>query len=141
MADRKATASWQGDIKSGKGKMRFADYEGQFSYSSRFEEGTGTNPEELLGAAHAGCYAMSVSSALGRAGYTPESIEVTAKIALRRIDGKATIVNSHIICRAIVPGISEEEFKQIAETSREGCTISRALAGVEITLEAELVKG
>jgi osmotically inducible protein OsmC len=84
---------------------------------------------------------MSVSSALGRAGYTPESIEATAKIALRRIDGKATIVNSHIICRAIVPGISEEEFKQIAETSREGCTISRALAGVEITLEAELVKG
>lgn len=141
MADREATASWQGDIKSGKGKMRFADYEGQFSYSSRFEEGTGTNPEELLGAAHAGCYVMSVSSALGRAGYTPETIEATARIALRRIDGKATIVSSHLVCRAVVPGISEEAFLQIAEASREGCTISRALTGVEITLEAELVAG
>lgn len=140
MADRQATAFWNGDIKNGKGTMSFADYEGQFSYSSRFEEGTGTNPEELLAAAHAGCYAMSVSSALGRAGYIPETIEATTKIALRRIDGKATIVNSHIVCRAVVPGISEEEFLQIAEASRDGCTISRALAGVEITLEAQLVR-
>ncbi len=140
MADRKATAIWQGDLKTGKGTMHFADYEGQFSYSSRFEEGTGTNPEELLGAAHAGCYAMSVSSGLSKAGYTAEKIETTAFIALRRIEGKSRIVSSHLVCKAIVPGIEEEEFQAIAKASKEGCPVSVALAGLEITYEAELVK-
>ena len=140
MADRKATAIWRGDKKNGKGVMRFADYEGQFSYSSRFEEGTGTNPEELLGAAHAGCYAMSISSGLEQAGYTAEKIEVTAHIALRHIEGKSRIVSSHLVCKAIVPGISDKEFQAIAKASKEGCPVSVALAGLEITFEAELVK-
>ena len=141
MADRKATAVWQGDTKTGKGTVHFADYDGQFSYSSRFEEGTGTNPEELLGAAHAGCYAMSVSSGLVRAGYTAEKIEVTAHIALRRIEGKTRIVSSHLVCKAVVPGISDDEFQEIAKAGKEGCPVSVALAGLEITFEAELVEG
>jgi osmotically inducible protein OsmC len=139
MADRKATAIWQGDKTHGKGVMRFADYEGQFSYSSRFEEGTGTNPEELLGAAHAGCYAMSVSSGLERAGYTAEKIEATAHIALRHIEGKSRIVRSHLVLKAVIPGISDEEFQSIAKASKEGCPVSVALAGLEITYEAKLV--
>ena len=121
--------------------MRFADYEGQFSYSSRFEEGVGTNPEELLGGAHAGCYAMSISSGLERAGYKADKIEVTAHIALRHIEGKSRIVSSHLVCKASVPGISEEEFQAIAKASKEGCPVSVALAGLEITHEAELLKG
>ncbi len=139
MADRKATAIWQGDLKSGKGEMHFADYRGQFSFSSRFEEGTGTNPEELLGAAHAGCFSMAFSSALSKAGFIPEKVETTAKIALRNVDGGMKIVSSHLVCKARVPGISNEEFQQIAAGAKSGCPVSVALAGLEISLDAELV--
>ena len=139
MADRKATAIWQGDLKNGKGGMHFADYTGQFSFSSRFEEGTGTNPEELLGAAHAGCFSMAFSNALSKAGFVPEKVETTAKIALRNVDGGMKIVSSHLICKAQVPGISNEEFQQIAAGAKSGCPVSVALAGLEISLDAELV--
>jgi osmotically inducible protein OsmC len=139
MADRKATAIWQGDIKNGKGEMNFADYHGQFSFSSRFEEGTGTNPEELLAAAHAGCFSMAFSSALGKAGFVPDKIETTAHIALRQVDGKSKIVSSHLVCKAVVPGILNEEFQKIAEGAKAGCPVSTALAGLEISLDAELV--
>ena len=138
MADRKATAVWEGDLRSGKGNMRFADYDGQFSFSSRFEEGTGTNPEELLGAAHAGCFSMAFGNELGKAGYTPEKIETTAHVALRQVDGRAKIVKSHLVTKAIVPGITEEHFQEIAEAAKNGCPVSAALAGIEITLDAEL---
>ncbi|MDD2521874.1 MAG: OsmC family peroxiredoxin [Anaerolineaceae bacterium] len=140
MADRKATAVWEGDLKTGKGTMRFADYEGQYSWSSRFEEGVGTNPEELLAGAHAGCFAMSVSSGLTKAGYTAKTIETTAHIALRRIEGKSRIVSSHLVIKAIVPGISDDEFQAIAQESSDNCPVSVALAGIEITHEAELVE-
>ena len=140
MADRKATAIWQGDLKTGKGKMNFADYEGQYSYTSRFEEGVGTNPEELLGAAHAGCFSMALSLELGKAGYTPDKIDTIAKVTLRQIDGVPSIVSSHLTTKAIVPEISEEEFQKIAGMAAKGCPVSRALAGVEITHEAELIR-
>ncbi len=139
MADRKATAIWQGDLKSGKGEMHFADYTGQFSFSSRFEEGTGTNPEELLGAAHAGCFSMAFSNALSQAGFVPEKVETTAHIALRNVDGKSKIVSSHLVCKAAVPGISNEEFQTIAAAAKSGCPVSAALTGLEISLDAELV--
>ena len=140
MANRKATAIWKGNLKTGGGTMHFANYDGPFSFTSRFEEGAGTNPEELLGAAHAGCFAMSISSGLEKAGYTAEKIETTANISLRQVDGKAKIVSSHLVCKAIVPGISEEEFQAIVAASKEGCPVSMALAGLEITHEAELVR-
>jgi len=140
MADRKATAIWEGDLRTGKGSMRFADYDGQFSYSSRFEEGTGTNPEELLGAAHAGCFSMAFGNELAKAGYTPRKIETTAHIALRQVDGHARIVKSHLVTKAIVPGISQEDFKEIANAAMKGCPVSAALTGIEITLDAELAQ-
>ncbi len=139
MADRKATAIWQGDLKSGKGEMHFADYTGQFSFSSRFEEGTGTNPEELLGAAHAGCFSMAFSNALSKAGFVPDKVETTAKIALRNVDGGMKIVSSHLVCKAQVPGISNEEFQEIAAGAKSGCPVSVAMAGLEISLDAELI--
>lgn len=140
MANRKATAIWKGNLKTGEGTMHFANYDGPFSFTSRFEEGAGTNPEELLGAAHAGCFAMATSSGLEKAGYTAEKIETTANISLRQVDGKAKIVSSHLVCKAVVPGISEEEFQAIVAASKEGCPVSMALAGLEITHEAELVR-
>lgn len=139
MADRKASAIWEGTLKSGKGNMHFADYDGPFTFSSRFEEGKGTNPEELLGAAHAGCYSMALSGGLTDAGFPPEKIETTAYVALRNIDGKATISQSRLVCKARVPGITAEKFQEIARATKLGCPVSRALAGVEILLEAELL--
>jgi len=95
MADRKASAIWEGTLKAGKGIMHFDGYDGPFTFASRFEEGKGTNPEELLGAAHAGCYSMALSAGLTEAGFPPERIETTAHVALRNVDGKATITRSH----------------------------------------------
>ncbi|NLB71129.1 MAG: OsmC family protein [Chloroflexi bacterium] len=138
MANRTATAVWQGDLKTGKGTMHFADYDGRFSFSSRFEEGAGTNPEELLGAAHAGCYSMAFGNELSKAGYNPENIATTAHIALRQVEGHAKIVSSHLVVKANVPGISEDEFQKIALAAKEGCPVSQALAGLEISLDAEL---
>lgn len=139
MADRKATARWEGTLKEGKGKMKFADYDGPFTFQSRFEEGRGTNPEELIAAAHAGCYSMALSAQLTEAGFPPASIDTTCKIALRNIDGGPKITKSHLITRAEVPGISEEQFKTIAEKTKTACPVSVALAGVEISLDAELL--
>lgn len=138
MADREATAVWEGAVPGGKGEMKFADYTGQFSYSSRFEEGVGTNPEELLGGALAGCFAMAVSSGLTKAGYTPKLVQVTAKVALRRIEGKARIPSIHLVLVADVPDVSAEDFQRIAAERKADCPVSFALAGVEITLEATL---
>jgi osmotically inducible protein OsmC len=138
MADRKATARWEGTLKEGKGKMRFAGYEGPFSFQSRFEEGKGTNPEELIAAAHAGCYSMALSAQLTGAGYPPVSIETTCQIALRNVDGAPRITKSHLITKAEVPGISNEEFQAIAEKTKAACPVSAALSSLEITLDAEL---
>jgi osmotically inducible protein OsmC len=139
MADRKASAIWEGTLKAGKGNMHFDGYDGPFTFASRFEEGKGTNPEELLGAAHAGCFSMALSAGLTEAGFPPEKIETIAHIALRNVDGKATIIRSHLVSKAKVPGITNEKFLEIAEATKLGCPVSRALGGVEISLEAELI--
>jgi lipoyl-dependent peroxiredoxin len=140
MAIRKAHAVWEGSLKEGSGQMQFGTFEGPYTWASRFEEAAGTNPEELLGAAHAGCFAMSLSSGLTREGYTPQRIDVSALVNLGRVDGKARILTIELLCEAQVPGISNEKFMELAEGAKLGCPVSVALAGVEISLQAHLVQ-
>jgi lipoyl-dependent peroxiredoxin len=139
MAIRKAQAVWQGSLREGNGKMKFGTFEGPFTFASRFEEGPGTNPEELVGAAHAGCFSMALSSGLGKAGFTPESIQTVATVTLGSVEGKSRITNIHLECQAKVPGIDAATFAKIAEDTRTGCPISAALAATNITLDARLV--
>ena len=139
MAIRKAQAEWKGSLKEGSGVMKFPGYAGPYTWSSRFEEAAGTNPETLIGAAHAGCYSMALSGDLGKAGYSPTSVSTKATVTLGRVEGKARITNIHLETEAKVPGISNEEFQRIAEGTRTGCPVSAALAAVEITLSAKLV--
>jgi len=141
MATRKAHARWTGSLKEGKGSVDFGDglFEGAYSFASRFEEGTGTNPEELLGAAHASCFAMALALALGRVGVTPDHVDATAHVTVALQSGGFKITKSHLVCRAKVPGIDQATFGQHAEAAKAGCPVSRALAGTEISLEAKLV--
>ena len=139
MAIRKAQAWWEGSLKEGSGSMSFGSFEGPFTWASRFEEAEGSNPEELLGAAHAGCFSMSLSSNLGKAGFTPRRIQTRAEVHLDRIDGKSTITKIHLDSQAQVPEISDEKFQEIATFAKENCPVSVALGGVEITMNARLV--
>jgi osmotically inducible protein OsmC len=134
---RTATAVWNGSGKDGKGNMTTQSTtlnKTQYSYKSRFEEGVGTNPEELIAAAHSGCFAMKLSFILGGAGFTPDSLEVTSTVSLE--DG--VIKSSHLVLKASIPGISEEKFKECAEEAKTTCPVSKAL-NMEISLDASLV--
>jgi osmotically inducible protein OsmC len=134
---RTATAVWNGSGKDGKGQMTTQSTtlnKTQYSYKSRFEEGVGTNPEELIAAAHSGCFAMKLSFILGGAGFTPDSLEVTSTVSLE--DG--VIKSSHLVLKASVPGISAEKFKECAEEAKTTCPVSKAL-NMEISLDASLV--
>jgi osmotically inducible protein OsmC len=113
-------------------------FEGQFSYSSRFEEGTGTNPEELIGAAHSGCFSMSLANILATAGHDPQRVETTARVHLDPGDEGPAITRIELQTEAQVPGVDEAEFQQHAKAAKEGCPVSKALAGVDITLDAKL---
>ncbi|MGN8158362.1 OsmC family protein [Salinisphaera sp. RV14] len=139
MPVRKANAQWQGDLKSGKGNMALGSgaFEGQFSYTTRFEEGTGTNPEELLGAAHAGCFSMQFSAMLAADGHTPDSIRTEAKVHFS-LDDTPTITQVDLICHGKVPGLDEETFRQTANKAKDACPVSRLFKGAEITLTAAL---
>jgi osmotically inducible protein OsmC len=139
MAVRNAKATWEGSLREGHGTMKFGTFEGPFTWSSRFEEGSGTNPEELVGAAHAGCYSLALSSGLGSAGFTAKRISTNATVHLERVEGKARITKIHLETRAEVPGIKKEAFLKIAEDTKLGCPVSVALSGVEITLDAQLI--
>ncbi len=139
MAVRNAQATWDGDLKEGKGVMKFGTFEGPFTWSSRFENGSGTNPEELIGAAHAGCYSMALSSGLGKAGYRVGRIVTRAQVTLGKIDDKTRITQIHLETEAAVPGITAQQFQQIAEETKTGCPVSAALASVPITLTARLI--
>ena len=110
-----------------------------YSFASRFEEAAGTNPEELLGAAHAGCFAMALSLVLGHAGFKPEYVDATAHVTVLPQDGGFRITKSHLVCEAKVPHVDRAAFERHAETARADCPISQALAGIDITLEARLV--
>lgn len=141
MATRNGSAEWRGDLKGGSGTVKVGDgvFEGAYSFSSRFEEGEGTNPEELLAAAHAGCFAMALSLILGEDGHTPESLRAQAKAQLRNVDGAPTITRIDLEVEGSVPGIDEDAFRSYAEKAKAGCVVSRALAGVpEIELQARL---
>jgi osmotically inducible protein OsmC len=141
MPARTANARWEGGLRDGKGNMRLGGgaFEGQYSFSSRFEEGVGTNPEELIAAAHAGCFSMAFSGGLEKAGFTPNSVETEAKVHLSPADGGGfRISRIDLVTNADVPNIEEDAFQQAAQAAKEGCPVSKALAAVEITVNATL---
>jgi osmotically inducible protein OsmC len=141
MPARTANARWEGGLRDGKGNMRLGGgaFEGQYSFSSRFEEGVGTNPEELIAAAHAGCFSMAFSGGLEKAGFSPNSVETEAKVHLSPADGGGfRISRIDLVTNADVPGIEEGAFQQAAQAAKEGCPVSKALAAVEITVNATL---
>ena len=138
MPVRQASATWHGSIKEGHGHMQFADYEGSYSVPSRFEDGDGTNPEELLGAAHAGCFSMALSSGLSAAGHVPDSVQTTAQVHIDKLETGWTVTRVHLITKGVAAGIDEQTFQEHAEKAKSNCPISRALEAVEITMEASL---
>jgi osmotically inducible protein OsmC len=121
-------------------KLESQAFQGPYSFPSRFEEGEGTNPEELIAAAHAGCFSMALAAALEREGFPPRRVSTEARVHLEMVEGRATITRIELLTEAEVPGISPEKFQEIARAAKEGCPVSRALAGVkEISLEARLL--
>ncbi len=137
---RKASAVWQGELKSGNGTMTAPSgvmTNAAYSFATRFEEKPGTNPEELIAAAHAGCFSMALSGELSKAGMTPERIETTAAVTLETVDGKPTVSKSHLTVKAKVPGADAAKFQEVANGAKAGCPISRLLKA-EITMEATL---
>jgi len=141
MPKRTANARWEGSLTEGNGTMRMASgaYEGPYSFQSRFEEGDGTNPEELIAAAHAGCFSMALSGELGRAGYDPESVETEATVHIEKVEAGFAIKRIELRTRVSAPGVDESTFQEAAEAAKKGCPVSQALAAVEsIELEAQL---
>ena len=134
--DRKGTARWVGDLKQGSGTLRLGSgaFEGSYSFATRFENAPGTNPEELIAAAHAACYSMAFAAGLSRGGFVPQSVETTATVHLGKIGDANAITGIDLASHAVVPGISAELFKQIGEDAKGGCPVSRALSAVPITL-------
>lgn len=134
-----ANAVWSGSIKEGEGKITTKSEvlsSTPYSYKTRFEDGKGTNPDELLAAAHAGCFVMALSLILGKEGYTPDSLEATAKVTMDA--DKLELTNSHITLTAKVPNISKDKFMECANTAKENCPVSKALS-LDITMDAELI--
>jgi osmotically inducible protein OsmC len=141
MAVRTAKAEWKGTLNEGRGTLESETgaVTGQYSFASRFEDGTGTNPEELVAAAHAGCFSMALAGALGRGGFPPESVRTTARVHLTKGDAGFSITKVELSTRAKVPGIDAATFQEKAEGAKKGCPISRALnPAIEVTLDAQL---
>jgi osmotically inducible protein OsmC len=142
MATRNGTAEWRGDLRGGSGTFGVGSglFSGSYSFKTRFEEEPGTNPEELIAAAHASCFSMALSNILAEAGHEPESVNTTARVHLRMLDAGPTINQIDLVTEGRVPGIDQEQFAQFAGQAKEGCPVSRALAAVgEITLDAKLL--
>ncbi len=141
MAVRSAEAVWNGSLRDGNGTMKVqsGSIEGPYSFPSRFEEGKGTNPEELIGAAHAGCFSMALSGELGRAGFNPTSIHTTAKVHIERGAAGFEITKIELHTEASVPDIDDAKFQEIAASAKQNCPVSKALAAVaDISLQATL---
>jgi lipoyl-dependent peroxiredoxin len=141
MPTRNGSAQWRGDLQGGEGTLKVGEssYEGPYSFKSRFEEGEGTNPEELIGAAQAACYSMQLSAMLAGDGHTPETVDTTAKVTLRVVDNPPTITKIELETEGKVPGIDAATFDDYAKRAKEACLVSRALAGVnEMTLSSKL---
>jgi osmotically inducible protein OsmC len=138
---RSASAIWKGDIKSGNGAISTETGvldETSYGFKSRFEDGPGTNPEELIAAAHAGCFSMALSLMLGEADLVPDRIETHAKVSLDKVEGGFEIKTIHLDVKAKVPGIDAETFASIAEKAKQGCPVSKVLAGARISMDAAL---
>jgi osmotically inducible protein OsmC len=141
MATRSASAVWEGGLKDGRGSVRLGSgaFEGAYSFASRFESGTGTNPEELIGAAHSGCFSMALAAGLGRAGYAPKRIRTTAKVHLEKVGEAFRITRIDLDTEAEIPKIDAKTFHEQAEGAKKNCPVSVALAGTEIMLNARLL--
>jgi osmotically inducible protein OsmC len=142
MATRNGSAEWRGDLRGGEGNLTVGDgvFKGAYSFSSRFEEGEGTNPEELIAAAHAACFTMALANVMAEHGHPAESVRTEAKVHLGQSDAGPTIQRIDLETEGRVPGIDQEHFAEHAEEAKAGCPVSRALAGVdEINLNAKLV--
>ena len=140
--DRSARAVWHGGLRDGKGTISTESgtlNDAQYSFSTRFETGVGTNPEELIAAAHAGCFTMALSSELTSVKLAPESLETTATVTMDKTDDGPTITKIHLVTKAKVPGIEKEKFDELAKKAKEGCPVSRLLKAAEITLDASLI--
>jgi osmotically inducible protein OsmC len=140
MPERSSEAVWEGDLQTGRGTMKIGSgaWEGPYSFKSRFEDGAGTNPEELIAAAHAGCYSMALSAALGKAGTPPERVQTKAKVELKKEEAGFRIATIRLTTTASVPGIDNAKFQQIAEEAKRNCPVSKVLSGAEISLDARL---
>jgi osmotically inducible protein OsmC len=140
MPTRSASAIWEGTLKEGKGKIKLGSgaFEGRYSFASRFEQGAGTNPEELIGGAHAGCFSMALANGLTQLGYAPKRIETSAQVAIERVGEGFKITRINLKTEAEVPGIEEILFLEQAEKAKLNCPVSQALKGVEISLQAKL---
>ena len=141
MVTNTAKAEWQGDLPSGKGEVSLGNgaFKGNYSFKSRFENGDGTNPEELIAAAHAACFSMAFSHQLAQAGFPPKSLKTEANVILDKVDGGFAITRIDLVTEAEVPGVTEEQFQKAGMDAKVGCPISKALAGVkDITLKATL---
>jgi osmotically inducible protein OsmC len=136
----KGSAEWKGDVPTGNGTFTAGDtISGEYSFKSRFQDGPGANPEQLIAAAHASCFSMALSNILAQAGSPPDSVRTDATVTLRIVDGAPTITSINLVTVGQVPGVDEAKFQEYAETAKAGCPVSRALAGVpEITLTASL---
>lgn len=140
MPIRKAQAVWSGNLREGNGRMAFGSFEGAYSFASRFEEGEGTNPEELLAAAHAGCFSMALAHRLDQAGYTPRRVQTEARVHLEMTGNGPRISKIELHTEVEAPGLNETIFLEHAEAAKEGCPVSKALAAVPlIELHAQLV--
>ena len=141
MPTRSGNATWNGDLQNGDGRLTVGDgvFEGAYSFKSRFEEGEGTNPEELIAAAHAACFAMAFSNILAESGHEPKSVQASARVVLKEVDGAPTLARIELKAEGDVPGIDGDEYQRLADQAKKECPVSRALAGVqEIRLEATL---
>ena len=139
--ERSASAKWQGDLKSGAGAITLESKtldNAQYSFGTRFESGNGTNPEELLGASHAGCFSMALSMILGQSELTADEINTKATVTLEQVDGGFSITKVHLELKAKIPGASEQQFMEAANAAKENCPISKVL-NATITMDAELV--
>jgi osmotically inducible protein OsmC len=141
MATRNGSAEWRGDLQQGTGQLTVGDgvFQGAYSFASRFEEGEGTNPEELIAGAHAACFAMALGNILASNGHTPDSVRASARVQLRNIEGEPTIARIDLDVQAQVPGLDDADFQKFAQEAKEGCPVSRALGAVpEIEMSAQL---
>jgi lipoyl-dependent peroxiredoxin len=140
MPTRSSSAQWSGNLARGKGTMSLGSgaFEGPYSFASRFESGDGTNPEELIAAAHAGCFSMALAAALSQDDHVPDSVNTTAEVTIDTVDGAPTITRSELSTEVRADGLSEEEFQRYADEAKSGCAVSRALGAIEISLDAKL---